>query len=40
LKFRIRDGVRESFGVDSATGKRRGLRTAVRELQTGAMATT
>jgi NADPH-dependent stearoyl-CoA 9-desaturase len=31
--------VRESFGVDPATGKRRGLRTAVRELQTGAIAT-
>jgi fatty acid desaturase len=39
LKFRVREGVRESFGVDPATGKRRGLRTAVRELQTGAMAT-
>jgi NADPH-dependent stearoyl-CoA 9-desaturase len=40
LKFRIRDGVRDSFGVDPARGKRRGLRTAVRELQTGAMAST
>jgi NADPH-dependent stearoyl-CoA 9-desaturase len=30
--------MRESFGVDPATGKRRGLRTALRELQTGAMA--
>jgi hypothetical protein len=39
LKFRIREGVRESFGVDPAPGKRRGLRTAVRELQTAAMAT-
>jgi linoleoyl-CoA desaturase len=39
LKFRIRQGVRESFGVDPATGKRRGLRTAVRDLQTGTMAT-
>ena len=39
LKFRIRDGVRESFGVDPATGKRRGLRTALRELETGAIAT-
>jgi linoleoyl-CoA desaturase len=38
LKFRIRDGMRESFGVDPRTGKRRGLRTALRELQTGAMA--
>jgi len=37
LKFRIR--VRDSFGVDPATGKHRGLRTPVRELQTGAMAT-
>ena len=36
LKFRIREGVRESFGVDSATGKRRGLRTALREIKTGA----
>ena len=32
LKFRIRDGLRESFGVDQATGKRRGLRSALREL--------
>jgi NADPH-dependent stearoyl-CoA 9-desaturase len=32
LKFRVRDGLRESF-VDPATGKRRGLRTAVRELR-------
>ena len=39
LKFRIREGVRESFGVDPATGKRRGLRTAVRELQAAAMVT-
>jgi hypothetical protein len=39
LKFRIREGVRESFGVDPATGKRRGLRTAVRELRTAAMVT-
>ena len=39
LKFRIRDGVRESFGVDSSTGKRRGLRTAMREIRTGALAT-
>ena len=39
LKFRIREGMRESFGVDPATGNRRGLRTAVRELRTGAMAT-
>jgi fatty acid desaturase len=39
LKFRIHDGMRESFGVDPATGKRRGLRTAMSELQNGAMAT-
>jgi fatty acid desaturase len=39
-KFRIHDGMRESFGVDPATGKRRGLRTAMSELQNGAMATT
>src|ERR1700677_3958890 len=32
LKFRIRDGLRESF-VDEETGKRRGLRTALRELR-------
>jgi linoleoyl-CoA desaturase len=40
LKFRIRDGLRESFGVDPATGKRRGLRTALRELKTGDLART
>jgi NADPH-dependent stearoyl-CoA 9-desaturase len=39
LKFRIRSGVRESFGVDADTGRRRGLRTALRELQTGDVAT-
>jgi NADPH-dependent stearoyl-CoA 9-desaturase len=39
LKFRIREGVRESFGVDPDTGRRRGLRTALRELQTGDVAT-
>jgi NADPH-dependent stearoyl-CoA 9-desaturase len=39
LKFRIREGMRESFGVDPTTGKRRGLRTAVRELETGSIAT-
>ena len=32
LKFRVREGLRESF-VDPATGKRRGLRTAMRELR-------
>jgi linoleoyl-CoA desaturase len=39
LKFRVRDGMRETFGVDPATGTRRGLRTAIRELETGAIAT-
>jgi len=38
LKFRVRDGMRESFGIDPATGARRGLRTAIREVQTGAIA--
>ena len=38
LKFRIRDGMRESFGIDPATGRRRGLRTAIREVETGAIA--
>ncbi|GBG39743.1 fatty acid desaturase family protein [Mycobacterium montefiorense] len=37
LKFRVRDGLRESF-VDPATGKRRGLRTALRDLQAGRVA--
>jgi hypothetical protein len=35
LKFRIRGGVREGFGVEPDTGRRRGLRTALRDLQTG-----
>jgi NADPH-dependent stearoyl-CoA 9-desaturase len=35
VKFRIRDGLRDSF-VDPDTGKRRGLRTALRELRGGA----
>jgi linoleoyl-CoA desaturase len=38
LKFRIREGMRESFGIDPASGRRRGLRTAMRELRQGAMA--
>jgi linoleoyl-CoA desaturase len=33
----VREGLRESF-VDPATGKRRGLRTALRELQGGRRA--
>jgi fatty acid desaturase len=37
LKFRMREGLRDSF-VDPATGKRRGLRTAMRELQAGRRA--
>ena len=28
-KFRIRGGMKEAFGVDPETGKRRGLRTAL-----------
>jgi len=39
LKFRIRDGVRDSFGIDPDTGRRRGLRTALRELRSGDVAT-
>jgi fatty acid desaturase len=39
LKFRIRDGVRDSFGTDPDTGRRRGLRTALRELRDGDVAT-
>ena len=34
LKFRIRGGMRDTFGIDPETGKRRGLRTALRELKT------
>jgi NADPH-dependent stearoyl-CoA 9-desaturase len=37
LRFRIRDGLRDSV-VDPETGKRRGLRTALRELRGGAAA--
>ncbi len=33
LKFRIRGGVRDTFGIDPHTGRRRGLRTALRELE-------
>ncbi len=33
LKFRIRGGVRDTFGIDPRTGRRRGLRTALRELE-------
>ena len=39
LKFRIRGGVRDSFGIDPDTGRRRGLRTALRELRNGDVAT-
>ena len=38
LKFRIRGGVRDTFGADPHTGKRRGLRTALRELETAEVA--
>ncbi|NKY87846.1 fatty acid desaturase family protein [Nocardia veterana] len=33
LRFAVRAGMQEHFGVDPATGKRRGLRTALRELK-------
>lgn len=33
LRFNIREGVQSSFGPDSETGERRGLRTALRELR-------
>ncbi len=39
LKFRIRKGVRETFGIDPESGRRRGLRTAARELETAGTAT-
>jgi NADPH-dependent stearoyl-CoA 9-desaturase len=39
LKFRIRAGVQESFSIDLDTGRRGGLRTALRELQSGDIAT-
>jgi linoleoyl-CoA desaturase len=39
LKFRIRAGVRDSLGIDPDTGRRRGLRTALRELRDGDVAT-
>jgi NADPH-dependent stearoyl-CoA 9-desaturase len=39
LKFRIRAGVRDSFVVDPDTGRRGGLRTALRELRSGDVAT-
>ena len=39
LKFRIRAGVRDRFGIDPDTGRRRGLRTALRELRDGDVAT-
>jgi linoleoyl-CoA desaturase len=33
LRFNIREGMQSSFGPDTATGARRGLRTALRELR-------
>jgi linoleoyl-CoA desaturase len=38
LVFRIRGGMRESLGVDPETGKRRGLRSALRESHTAGVA--
>lgn len=38
LKFRIRGGVRDTLGVDPRTGKRRGLRTAIREMENDQIA--
>ncbi len=32
LRFNIREGAQSSFGPDPETGKRRGLRTALRKL--------
>jgi fatty acid desaturase len=39
LKFRSRASVHESFGTDARTGKRRGLRTAIREHRAANAAT-
>ena len=39
LKFRSRTDFRESIGTEPVSGKRRGLRTAVRELRTANAAT-
>lgn len=39
LKFRIRGGLRDTFGVDPRTGKRRGLRTALRDLESAHVTT-
>ena len=39
LKFRPRTDFRESIGTEPVSGKRRGLRTAVRELRTANAAT-
>ena len=38
LKFRIRGGMRDTFGIDPATGRRRGLRTALREMSKDTVA--
>ena len=38
LKFRFGSGVRDAFGADPVTGRRRGLRTAIRNLRTGDVA--
>ncbi|HEY9311468.1 fatty acid desaturase [Williamsia sp.] len=33
LRFNVREGVQTTFGIDPETGRRRGLRTALRELR-------
>ena len=33
LRFNVREGMQTSFGPDPETGRRRGLRTALRELR-------
>ncbi len=38
LKFRLRGGMRDTFGVDPRTGRRRGLRTALLELEEDTVA--
>jgi linoleoyl-CoA desaturase len=39
LRFAIGQGAKEHFGVDPATGKRRGLRTALRDLKNSRVRT-
>ncbi|GAB2658684.1 NADPH-dependent stearoyl-CoA 9-desaturase [Gordonia jinhuaensis] len=40
LRFDVRGGLKRHFGVDPATGRRRGLRTALRELADSRVAAT